>query len=238
MSQGKRCNKIMGSFAIFCQEGPRKVYICCMHNSKYRALFLNSRLNSFCLCHVGGKCTLELGTDTRAREVLVEIKEGNTGKQVFLLYEGNKDQTYTEVGSLQNMAITAIFKNQGESLLRDKRTVPSSIAREIGESTFCAIPYCIFSTITMCTRRCLINPLPHGVLATFYPTAGGLMGPPKKDDISREKTILMMSLRTHRASAVSSSGFHYTNPPPPSCAIERSLCTAQGPHHSLADNFF
>ena len=64
------------------------------------------------------------------------------------------------------------------------------------------------------------------------------MGPPKKDDISREKTILMTSLRTHMASAVSSPGFHYTHPPPPPCAIERSLCTAQAPHHSLADNFF
>ncbi len=64
------------------------------------------------------------------------------------------------------------------------------------------------------------------------------MGPPKKDDIRREKTILMTSLRTHRASAVSSPGFHYTHPPPPPCAIERSVCTAQAPHHSLADNFF
>ena len=157
MSQGKRCNKVMGSFAIFCQEGPRKVYIRCMHNSRHRPLFLNSGLNSFCLCHVGQKCILELGTDTRAREVLVEIKEGNVGRQVFLLYEGNKEQSYTEVGSLQNMAITAIFKNKGESLLRDNSIVPSSIAKEIEESTFCAIPYCIFSTITMCTRRCLIK---------------------------------------------------------------------------------
>ncbi len=63
------------------------------------------------------------------------------------------------------------------------------------------------------------NPLPHGVLATFSPTAGGPMGPPKKDDISREKTILMTSLRAHRASAVSSPGLHYTYPPPPPCAI-------------------
>jgi hypothetical protein len=59
-----------------------------------------------------------------------------------------------------------------------------------------------------------INPLPHGVLATFSPTAGGLMGPPKKDDISREKTILMTSLRTYRASAVISPGLHYTYSPP------------------------
>jgi len=109
MSQGKRCNKVMGSVAIFCQEGPRKEYIRCMHNSRYS------------------------------------------------LYEGNKEQSYTEVGSLQNMAITAIFKNKGESLLRDNSIVPSSIAKEIEESTFCAIPYCIFSTITMCTRCCLIK---------------------------------------------------------------------------------
>ncbi len=61
------------------------------------------------------------------------------------------------------------------------------------------------------------NPLPHGVLATFSPTAGGLMGPPKKDVISREKTILMTSLQTHRTSAVSSPGtsLHLSSPSPP-----------------------
>jgi hypothetical protein len=32
-----------------------------------------------------------------------------------------------------------------------------------------------------------VNPLPHGVLASFYLTAGGLLRPPKEDDISREK---------------------------------------------------
>jgi hypothetical protein len=43
-----------------------------------------------------------------------------------------------------------------------------------------------------------------------FKTAGGLMGPPKKEDIRREKTILMTSLQTHRASAVSSPELHYT----------------------------
>ena len=64
------------------------------------------------------------------------------------------------------------------------------------------------------------------------------MGPPKKEDISREKTILMTSLRIYRASAVSSLRLHYTyaplRPPP---TIERSLCTLIEPDHSLADNF-
>jgi hypothetical protein len=60
----------------------------------------------------------------------------------------------------------------------------------------------------MLTKLNFFNPLPHGVLATFYPTAGGPMGPPKKDDISREKTILMTSLRIYRASAVSSLRLH------------------------------
>jgi hypothetical protein len=36
-----------------------------------------------------------------------------------------------------------------------------------------------------------LNPLPHGVLASFCLTAGGLLRPPEEDDISREKTILM-----------------------------------------------
>jgi hypothetical protein len=32
-----------------------------------------------------------------------------------------------------------------------------------------------------------INPLPHGVIATFSPTAGGLMGPPKKESTLAER---------------------------------------------------
>jgi hypothetical protein len=40
-----------------------------------------------------------------------------------------------------------------------------------------------------------VNPLPHGVLASFYLTAGGLPRPPEEDNISREKTILMTSLQ-------------------------------------------
>jgi hypothetical protein len=41
----------------------------------------------------------------------------------------------------------------------------------------------------------IVNPLPHGVLATFNLTAGGLLRPPEEGDISREKTILMTSLQ-------------------------------------------
>ncbi len=41
----------------------------------------------------------------------------------------------------------------------------------------------------------LLNPLPHGVLATFNLTAGGLLRPPEEGDLSREKTILMTSLQ-------------------------------------------
>ncbi len=40
-----------------------------------------------------------------------------------------------------------------------------------------------------------INALPHGVLATFNLTAGGLLRPPEEGNISREKTILMTSLQ-------------------------------------------
>jgi hypothetical protein len=40
-------------------------------------------------------------------------------------------------------------------------------------------------------RDMIFNPLPHGVLASFYLTAGGLLRPPEEDDIRREKTILM-----------------------------------------------
>jgi hypothetical protein len=62
-------------------------------------------------------------------------------------------------------------------------------------------------------KNTVLNPLPHGVLATFSLTAGGPIGPPKKDDINREKTILMTLLRTYRISAVRREGLHYAHPP-------------------------
>ncbi len=74
-----------------------------------------------------------------------------------------------------------------------------------------------------------LNPLPHGVLTTFFPTAGGLMGPPNNDDISRGKTILVTSLRTHRAFAVSRPELLNAYSPPP---IDRSLCTLPASHLS------
>ena len=92
--------------------------------------------------------------------------------------------------------------------------------------------------LTKVSRMCTFNPLPHGVLATFFPTAGGPMGPPIKDDISREKMILMTSLRTHRASAVSSPGLFYTYLSLPPCAIERSLCTLGGTRSLLSRELF
>ncbi len=61
------------------------------------------------------------------------------------------------------------------------------------------------------------------------------MGLPKKDDISRDKTILMTSLRTYEASAVSRLGLHYTYSPPP---IERSLCTLPGTRSHLSRQLF
>jgi hypothetical protein len=47
-----------------------------------------------------------------------------------------------------------------------------------------------------------INPLPSGTLATFFLTAVGPIQHTKEGDISREKTILMTSLRLERAAAV------------------------------------
>ncbi len=46
------------------------------------------------------------------------------------------------------------------------------------------------------------NPLPSGTLATFFLTAVGPIQHTKEGDISREKTILMTSLRLERAAAV------------------------------------
>ncbi len=60
------------------------------------------------------------------------------------------------------------------------------------------------------------------------------MGPPKNDDISREKTILMTSLRTHRASAVSRPGLHYIYSP---LALIGHCVLCLEPYHILADNF-
>jgi hypothetical protein len=46
------------------------------------------------------------------------------------------------------------------------------------------------------------NPLPSGTLAAFFLTAVGQLQHIKEGDISREKTILMTSLRLERAAAV------------------------------------
>jgi hypothetical protein len=47
-----------------------------------------------------------------------------------------------------------------------------------------------------------LNPLPSGTLAAFFLTAVGPIQHTKEGDISREKTILMTSLRLERAAAV------------------------------------
>jgi hypothetical protein len=49
----------------------------------------------------------------------------------------------------------------------------------------------------------LFNPVHHGVLATFCLTVVGLHGPPKKkDNIIREKKVLMTLLKTAKFDAV------------------------------------
>ncbi len=52
------------------------------------------------------------------------------------------------------------------------------------------------------TARIRVNPLPSGTLATFFLTAVGPIQHTKEGNISREKTILMTSLRLERAAAV------------------------------------
>jgi hypothetical protein len=85
----------------------------------------------------------------------------------------------------------------------------------------------------------IFNPLPHGVLATFSLTAGGPIGPPKKDDISREKTILMTSLRILLASAVRREGLPYTYQPPlPPSIMKRSLGTFHNHYLALISNTY
>ncbi len=76
------------------------------------------------------------------------------------------------------------------------------------------------------------NSLPHGVLATFSLMAGGLMSTPIEDNISRETTFLITSLRTHKTSAVSSPGLHCTYLPPPPLAPLGGHCV-----HYLAPLF-
>ncbi len=57
----------------------------------------------------------------------------------------------------------------------------------------------------------VFNPLPSGTLAAFFLTAVGPIQHTKEGDISREKTILMTSLRLERAAADS----NFLSPPFP-----------------------
>jgi hypothetical protein len=59
-----------------------------------------------------------------------------------------------------------------------------------------------FAAIKNILRFNSFNPLPSGTLATFFLTAVGPIQHTKEGDISREKTILMTSLRLERAAAV------------------------------------
>ncbi len=59
-----------------------------------------------------------------------------------------------------------------------------------------------------------LNPLPCGTLATFFLTAVGPMQHTKEDDIGREKTILMTSLRLERAPPREDSNFQSAHFPP------------------------
>jgi hypothetical protein len=79
-----------------------------------------------------------------------------------------------------------------------------------------SVPLALFAlskTLLLMVRKKNINPLPHGVPATFSLTAGGPIEPHKKDDIGREKMILMTLVRTQRASAVRREGLFYIHPP-------------------------
>jgi hypothetical protein len=62
--------------------------------------------------------------------------------------------------------------------------------------------YVIGSFFHALAARDRVNPLPSGTLATFFLTAVGPIQHTKEGDISREKTILMTSLRLERAAAV------------------------------------
>jgi hypothetical protein len=60
-----------------------------------------------------------------------------------------------------------------------------------------SLPCCVYA----------FNPLPSGTLAAFFLTAFGPIQHTKEGDISREKTILMTSLRLERAAAVREGNF-------------------------------
>ncbi len=63
----------------------------------------------------------------------------------------------------------------------------------------------------------LINPLPSGTLAIFFLTAVGPIKHTKEGDISREKTILMTSLRLEMAAAAVRWRPLLITPLPPKC---------------------
>ena len=75
-------------------------------------------------------------------------------------------------------------------MLRDHNGVLDVVKAGMMSNPATQYRICYYKYALTTVKGASVNPLPHGVLATFSPTAGGLMGPPKKDDISREKTIL------------------------------------------------
>jgi hypothetical protein len=139
---------------IYCPTVATKIWIKCIHNNRLRTLHLIKGWNKFCTCHNSSKCSIALGTDSSKREFLLEIQNGNKTHLVFLLLNGNVEQTYTEVGSLQNLTLAIIYKNQGESLLKDARIVAPGITKTLKNATMCALPFCVYTSLIICKRNC------------------------------------------------------------------------------------
>jgi hypothetical protein len=120
---------------IYCPTVANKIWIKCIHNNRLRKVHLIKGWNRFCTCHSNNKCSIALGTESSKRDFLLEIQNGSKTRRVFLLLTGNIEHTYTEVGSLQNLALAVIYKNQGESLLKDARIVAPGITKNLKSAT-------------------------------------------------------------------------------------------------------
>ena len=143
---------------IYSPSRAAHVYIKCAHNLKPRTITVNRGWNSICGCHINESCSVTLWVDKRwSRDTLAELPQKEGERKVYLIQEGDHSNSITKPGKLEELCMGAMYRYSGKSVISDPQMVPRGIAQQVDETTFCAMPYCIFTATTICTKRCSIR---------------------------------------------------------------------------------
>jgi hypothetical protein len=147
--------RLQNELITILSNGETKLTVRCIHNVKYRTLHINKGINKFCNCHIAKGCVLYLETNKSHKENLVELKRSCEAIRIFMLYTASSKEGGQSVGSLQDICIGTLLSNEGEILLKEK--IPKIVTHHVPVKARCLLPYCINTTLTICTDKCKIK---------------------------------------------------------------------------------